>query len=103
MSIHTLLLLAVLLLGPYAGPDDKCPEACTLTAQPVNGSIDIDGRLDEADWQTAPLATDFVQYEPNEGAAPSQRTEVRILYGRSAVYIGAMLYDEEPDKIMKTL
>ena len=103
MSIHTLLLSVVLLTGPNAGPDDKCPEACTLTAQPVNGSIDIDGRLDEADWQTAPIATDFVQYEPNEGAAPSQRTEVRILYGGSAVYIGAVLYDEEPGKIMKTL
>ena len=46
MSIHTLLLSAVLLIGPYAGPDDKCPEACTLTAQPVNGSLDTDGRLD---------------------------------------------------------
>ena len=103
MSILTLLLSAALLTGPSAGPDDKCPEDCTLTAQPVRGSINVDGHLDEVDWGTAPVATDFIQFEPNEGAAPSQKTEVRILYGGTDLFIGARLYDDEPHKIMRTL
>ena len=102
MSILTLLLSAVLVTGPNAGPD-KCPDACTLTAQPVSGSINIDGHLDEADWQTAPIATDFIQFEPNEGAEPSQQTEVRILYGGTDLFIAATLYDDEPDKIFRML
>ena len=86
-------------------PDVRCPvnPACTLVAEPISGAISIDGRMDEADWQTAPIATSFKQYEPNEGAVPSQRTEVRILYGVSAVYVGAILHDDESDKILRTL
>ena len=79
MSILTLLLSVVLLANPTADPDLR-----TLTAQPIQGALDIDGRLDEPDWQIAPIATDFLQYEPNEGAQASQRTEVRILYGGSS-------------------
>ncbi len=86
-------------------PPERCSvnPACTLIATPVRGAISVDGRLDEADWQNASIASGFLQYEPNEGAVPSQRTEVRILYGASAVYVGAVLHDDEPDKIMRTL
>ena len=86
-------------------PQPRCPvnPACTLVAEPISGAIAIDGRLDEADWQTAPIASSFKQYEPNEGAEASQKTDVRIIYGGSAVYISAVLYDEEPGQIMRTL
>ena len=86
-------------------PRERCSfnKACTLIAEPVQGAISVDGRLDEADWQNASVASGFLQYEPNEGEAPSQQTEVRILYGASAVYVGAVLHDDAPDQIMKTL
>ena len=42
MSILTLLLSAVLLTGPTDDPDPKCPDACTLTAHPIQGAIDIE-------------------------------------------------------------
>jgi len=103
MSILALLVSATLLVGANVDPDSKCPEACTLAAQPIQSAIDIDGRLDEADWQTAPIATDFLQFEPHEGAPASHRTEVRILYGGASLYISAILYDSEAGKIMKTL
>ncbi len=105
MSFLALLLSAALLVGAPDDPDPRCPDnpTCTLTAQPLRGSIDIDGHLDDADWGTAAVATGFKQFEPHEGAPPSQRTEVRILYGNAALYVGAMLYDDAPDKIMRTL
>ena len=54
----------------------------------------IDGVLDDAVWASSPVATDFIQNFPQPGQPSSSRTEVRILYDNSAVYVGAMLFDD---------
>jgi len=53
----------------------------------------IDGRIAEETWASAPVISEFTQTDPNEGEPVSQRTDVRVLYDESAIYIGAMLYD----------
>lgn len=63
------------------------------TAASALGGITVDGKLDEAAWGKATPISDFHQQQPNEGAAPTQRTEVRILYDERALYIGARMYD----------
>ena len=40
----------------------------------------IDGKLDEAIWQQAPVATDFIQMQPEPGKPATQKTEVRFAY-----------------------
>ena len=75
----------------------KTIEAVKATAIPK-----IDGSLDDAAWQAAPLATDFIQNFPTYGIPASSKTEVRILYDDDAVYIGAYLYDD-PSLIRKQL
>ena len=69
----------------------------------TEGSIKIDGSLDEAAWSTALPAKDFIQNEPAPGLPASQPTEVRVLYDNAAVYIGALLYDAKPDSVLKEL
>ena len=64
----------------------------------IDERIVIDGRLDEAVWQRANPAVDFYQQAPNEGELASRPTEVRFLYDDSMLYIGAMMYDDEPEK-----
>jgi len=59
----------------------------------LKGAIKIDGRPDEAAWQDAPVINQFTQSNPDDGKAPTQRTEVRILYDNDALYIAAWLYD----------
>ena len=63
----------------------------------------IDGRLDEAVWTTADVADTFRQYEPEEGQPATERTELRVLYDNTALYVGVRLYDSEPDKIVARL
>ncbi len=65
----------------------------SASAAQASGVITIDGILDESSWARATPITDFHQRQPNEGAAPSQRTEVRVLYDSRALYIGARMYD----------
>jgi hypothetical protein len=69
----------------------------------TEGSIKIDGTLDEADWAKTLPAKDFIQNEPVPSKPATQATEVRILYDNTAIYIGAMLYDTQPDSILREL
>lgn len=59
----------------------------------------IDGVMNEEIWLRAPIIDDLHQVNPVEYAEPSERTEIRVLYGRDALYIGARLHDSEPARI----
>ena len=60
----------------------------SLGAPPV-----LDGRLDEAEWQTATVVDDFHEVEPIEYTSPSQNTIVRVYYDENALYVGARMLD----------
>ena len=64
------------------------------------GRITVDGQLSEQEWELAIPATDFIQQEPSEGALGTESSEVRVLYDNDVLYVGAMLYDSEPDRLV---
>lgn len=70
------------------------------TATRVDGDIRIDGRLDEAVWDAARVIDQFTQQKPDQGYPATDRTEVRIIYDDDALYIGAVLYDEDPSSLV---
>jgi hypothetical protein len=57
------------------------------------GSIRIDGVLDDRAWSQALPITDFIQKEPDEGAPPTEETDVRVVYDDDAIYIGARMWN----------
>src|ERR1044072_202782 len=69
----------------------------------LDGSIRVDGALEEAAWAAATPVTAFTQTDPEEGKPCSERTEVRFLIGDDALYIGARMFDREPAKIKARL
>jgi len=79
------------------------PPKVSLHAAHTEIPPSIDGRLDEPAWRSADVATNFRQRDPAEGAPATQRTEVRVLYDNSSLYVGAQLFDDEPGKIVKRL
>ena len=60
----------------------------------------LDGTLNDPLWQSAKPITDFRQQEPYEGQPATERTEVRILHTRHAVYFGIHCFDSEPSRII---
>ena len=66
----------------------------------ITSAIVIDGSLDEAAWRQAPTIGDLVQRIPVAGGAPTERTEVRLLYDEDNLYIGVMCHDTEPDRVL---
>ena len=111
MRLPSLALVVSLLAGPLAAqpiaqatrsaaaPAPAAPEAApehVLSAVSVeSGAVSLDGRLDDAAWASAPPATGFVQFQPEAGAEASERTEARVLYSESAVYVGMRMHDRQ--------
>ena len=62
----------------------------------------LDGTLDDPLWQQARPVTDFRQREPYEGQAPTEKSEVRVLYTRHEVYFGIFCRDSDPKGIVAT-
>ena len=54
----------------------------------IDTTITVDGRLDEAAWGRAARLVDFSQYQPVDGRPAEEPTEVRVWYGREAIYFG---------------
>ena len=105
LNALSILLLATASAGaPAATPSDSLfahlPE---IHAVRLTSPITIDGVLDEPVWSQAEPVTQFIQRDPNQGAAPSQKTEVRIAYDDKAFYIGARMWDTHPDSIIARL
>jgi hypothetical protein len=82
---------------PESAPD-RDVRAARTPQPPV-----IDGRLTDEEWALAEPAGDFTQRDPDEGKAPSERTEVRFLYDDEALYVAARMFDGEPARITRRL
>ena len=59
----------------------------------------LDGILDEPVWTRAKHGGEFIQQDPILGAAPTERTEVRVAFSQDHLYIGVICFDSEPDKL----
>jgi len=59
----------------------------------------IDGVLNENIWSKAYIFENFKMIEPKTGVKPSERTRLRIIITKSAIYIGVENFDREPSKL----
>ncbi len=74
----------------------------TMTALRTATPPKMDGKLDDACWQSAQVAGDFVTNSPSFGKPAIEKTEVRIVYTDEAIFIGAYLH-QDPSRIRTDL
>ncbi|SDB98747.1 DOMON domain-containing protein [Williamwhitmania taraxaci] len=104
MKILKFFLFAIFICLTHLSLARPMPLSKQFSAIKYNGTRPIiDGYLTDSIWQTAAVADDFVQFEPNNGSPASEKSEVRFAYTDEAVYIGAILYDSNPNSIHKEL
>src|SRR5262245_48881941 len=72
------------------------------TAVRTNRPPVLDGILDDEVWAAAPVADSLVQAEPFEGEPATERTEVRILYDDTFIYVAVNCFDSNPSQIVST-
>ncbi len=75
----------------------------SVTAVRTDESIKIDGVLDEAIWESISPITEFVQRLPQDGAAPTEKSQMQIAYNDQYLYFGFTFYDSEPEKGRATI
>ena len=63
----------------------------------------LDGRLDDAVWQTAQPLSGFVQRDPHEGQPGTERTEAWVVYTSHALYVAVRAWDSDPSGIRARL
>ncbi|MFT5435193.1 MAG: hypothetical protein ACI9OJ_005910, partial [Myxococcota bacterium] len=86
--------------GPEYPLDPQAQPRPSLEAHRALGSVVLDGVLDEADWKRADTTDAYwLQTQPRPGFLVSEPTVVRIMYDDENLYVGAEMYDSEPDRI----
>jgi hypothetical protein len=99
--------LAVALAAPALGaqapaqpaPPPALPGPRTFTAVPAESAIRVDAQLDEAAWAAAQPIDVPYEYYPGDNTAAPVRTDCRITYDRSALYLGCTAYDDNLERI----
>ena len=102
ITAASLPVVALALAAPLRAQDAVSPRIGAdkiLAVAPTETPPVIDGVLDDAVWADAPSMDDMHQYEPVDHGEPSERTEVWILYDSDNLYVGARMWDSEPDQI----
>ncbi len=74
-----------------------------VTAQRTAEGIHLDGAVDDAAWLQAPAMSDFVESFPREGGQPGFKTEVRVAYDDTFLYIAVVCFDPEPSGVVRQL
>ncbi|HEY2934634.1 MAG TPA: DUF5916 domain-containing protein [Acidobacteriota bacterium] len=103
-ALTAALLFSVFLLEVRAGAAENAGDSKLLVrARRLQEPITLDGVLSEAVWGNELAVSQFTQRDPKEGEPPTEKTEVRIAYDNSAIYIGAQMFDSTPDRIVGRL
>lgn len=105
LLISGALAAACVFLNPTASSanERRATVAVEAVAIPATSPILLDGKLNEEIWQQAPPVVDFLQRDPDEGQPPTMRTEARLAYDESALYIAVRAFDTDANKIVGIL
>lgn len=100
-AAHYSFLFVLILISPgmFSATESKVVLHAVRTKHPIT----IDGKLLEPEWKDEYAVSSFVQRDPQEGSAPTEKTVVDILYDDNAIYIGARMYDSSPKSIIARL
>jgi len=60
---------------------------------------DIDGHLTSGEWENATVIRDLHEVRPVEYADPSEETVWYVMYDARALYVAAVAYDGQPERI----
>jgi len=104
-----LLALTALLQGPQMAMANRAPDTPHIAASREARAVlavrppVIDGKDDDAVWAAATPITDFREWRPTENAEPRFKTEAKIAYDASYLYVFVRAYDPHPDSIVRIM
>ncbi len=95
-----LLFLSLFVLPPPTTAQTSTSPRPTIEALRIDAPIRLDGVLDEAAWEQAPVGSSFTAREPEDDRPAAQQTEFSVVYTENVLYFGIRAHDPEPDAIV---
>src|SRR3990167_5308461 len=105
MQKHSKVLIVAIcaLFSPGASAGQSVPPVGTTDRPTIlamrlgdQDRVTVDGRLDEPSWERAEPANAFIQSEPRNGEPGTERTDIRVMFNRDNLYVGAQFFDSDP-------
>ena len=93
--VALIFLAAALCFSATASSAPRMNAHALSKAPVVDGDV-----LADPIWQAVTATGNFVQVRPVEGRPASQRTEVRVAFTDTALYIGVVCFDDNPAGIV---
>lgn len=115
LQIAALWLVAALMVtaAPAVAADNAAVDPTATHFEPnrvltfdipkLSEKIKVDGRLDEAVWQSAKKLTNFCEVDPGDNCAPAENTEAYVAYDDNYLYVGFRCYDDNTGAIRATI
>lgn len=100
--LHFTAIAAWIAAAAAAAAATAAEPSRTITVSRAATAPVVDGRIDDPAWRDAAPISDFHQQRPDYREPPTERTVVRITYDQDHIYIGARLFDAEPQRIRAT-
>ena len=98
-NLPILLAAALLLAAPQTASSQEAAGK-EIRAYRITGEAPkLDGRVDEEVWTAAHAIDDFTQQEPDNMAAPRERTVVQVAYDDRYLYVAVRCYAVDPATI----
>ncbi len=94
------VLLCLGILHPPAAAQNSTSPRPTLEALRIDAPIRVDGVLDEAAWQQAPVASSFTAREPEDDRPAAEPTAFSVVYTDTVLYFGIRAHDSQPQAIV---
>ncbi len=69
-----------------------------MRATRITEPIVVDGRVDEEIYAHVHPMTDFIQQEPREGQAATEKTEVWLFFDDKNIFVSAICWDSHPER-----
>jgi hypothetical protein len=98
-TLFSLTALAILCPALLAQDAPPAPARATYRAERLEGTIRVDGTLDEPVWSKAPTFELGYETRPAENGPAPVRTEVWVTYDSSNFYAAFRAHDPDPSQI----
>ncbi len=99
VAVWGLVAVRPTLAQPAAGAEPAAPSPVTAAVASQTAPL-LDGVvLGDPAWAEAVPATGFRQTKPDEGEPASERTEVRVVFTDTTLYVGVVCYDRDARSI----
>ncbi|CAL66433.1 DUF5916 domain-containing protein [Christiangramia forsetii] len=103
MPLNRILFIILFLTSLYSYSQNIESDRKIYKTRRIDNPPKIDGLPDEKIWQNVAEADNFVMLEPGDGdpIPASHKTIVKILYDDEAIYVAAIMRENDPEKTMR--